>query len=178
MTTYSLIPFDKSSAPDISVEVDAHVKKNKLYLQYVLTGNITEIDWPSFDKIKLAENLWQTTCLECFLLLEGGQSYIELNFSPKGYWHIYYFDAYRKASESLSDLVEIENIKTSQGSHAYQLRAIVDLDSVSIRSVGLTAVIETKQQQLSYWALQHDAQQPDFHLSSSFGLKVDNRMVR
>jgi hypothetical protein len=172
MKTYSLIPFDKSSAPDISIEVAAQLENQKLCLQYTLIGDVTEIDWPVFDKVQLAEGLWQTTCLECFLLLEDGKRYIELNFSPKGSWHIYYFDDYRKASVNLDKLVSIENIKVNQENDTYQLTSTISLGDISMRSMGFTAVIETKQQQLSYWALQHDEQQPDFHLPSAWAVTV------
>lgn len=38
--------------------------------------------------------------------------------------------------------------------------------------LSLTAVIETKDQQLSYWALRHPGPKPDFHHRQGFALQI------
>jgi hypothetical protein len=39
--------------------------------------------------------------------------------------------------------------------------------------LGLSAVIEDKAQVLSYWALKHPAEKPDFHHADSFVVELD-----
>jgi hypothetical protein len=42
------------------------------------------------------DNLWQSTCFECFLKQEGEVAYQEWNFSPSGDWAAYDFTAERE----------------------------------------------------------------------------------
>ena len=46
------------------------------------------------------------------------------------------------------------------------------ISSESDLEVGITTVVEDKQQQLSYWALTHPANEPDFHHRDSFIIKL------
>jgi hypothetical protein len=39
--------------------------------------------------------------------------------------------------------------------------------------LGLAAVIEDKAQVLSYWALKHPAEKPDFHHADGFVIELD-----
>jgi hypothetical protein len=39
--------------------------------------------------------------------------------------------------------------------------------------LGLAAVVEDKARVLSYWALKHPAEKPDFHHSDSFVVELD-----
>ena len=45
--------------------------------------------------------------------------------------------------------------------------AIADL------GLGICAVVEDKAQVLSYWALKHPAEKPDFHHAGSFVVELD-----
>lgn len=46
------------------------------------------------DKIAKADNLWQETCLECFISLNG-ERYLEINATPDGRYAVYEFDSHR-----------------------------------------------------------------------------------
>lgn len=171
MMTYQLIPFVDNK--DIQLTANYTLENNKLVLSYILQGNLDLVELASFDKLQEGDDLWKTTCFECFCLLDDGHSYIELNFSPRGYWHIYYFDGYRKASKTLNHLITVNQIDT-QFSHAdkYRLNAAVNIESISIKAIGLTAVLEDKNNKLAYYALSHKASEPDFHQKASFEITL------
>ena len=46
-----------------------------------------------------ADELWQTTCFEAFLMAEDGAGYREWNFAPTGNWAAYDFTGYRDGME-------------------------------------------------------------------------------
>lgn len=49
-------------------------------------------------RIMQEDYLWQSNCYELFLAFDNtpDSPYIEINFSPEGYFNIYHFDGYRK----------------------------------------------------------------------------------
>ena len=65
-------------------------------------------------------------------------------------------------------------IAVEAGAAQFTLAATLDLDwlaqshGMAGLRLGLTAVIEDRAQGLSYWALQHVAEKPDFHHADSF----------
>ena len=128
------------------------------------------------------DNLWQHTCCEAFIGAEGidnANAYLEFNFSPSGCWAVYRFDAYRVRDESYICPCE-PNIELRQLPDGFELTARVSsevLPQAASWLVGLTAVIETTDGQKTYWALRHDAPQPDFHLRSQFVLPLPNQLI-
>ncbi|MBS1174198.1 MAG: hypothetical protein H6R05_329 [Burkholderiaceae bacterium] len=116
------------------------------------------------------DNLWQHTCCEAFIGAKDAEAYLEFNFSPSGCWAVYRFDGYRVRDESYVCRFA-PNIELRQLSDGFELTAKISsevLPQTTSWLVGLTAVIETTDGQTTYWALRHDAPQPDFHLRSQF----------
>ena len=128
------------------------------------------------------DNLWQHTCCETFISAEGADNanaYLEFNFSPSGCWAVYRFDAYRVRDESYICPCE-PNIELRQLPDGFELTARVSSEALPQAAswlVGLTAVIETTDEQKTYWALRHDAPRPDFHLRSQFVLPLSNQLI-
>jgi hypothetical protein len=165
---YALIPFPNQNHPDITMFSEVIIKNHLITLTYHIAGDLSDLIIPHFDSFKEGHDLWKNTCMECFILLEDGQSYIELNFSPSGLWHIYYFDDYRQPSSKLKNLVDIKMIEVTQTINSFILNAQFNFSSVFFQAMGLSAVIEDRKNLLSYFALKHSAKQPDFHQSASF----------
>ena len=132
-------------------------------------------------KIERLDELWKSTCLECFL---GGSSpsYQEWNFAPNGNWAAYDFDEYRKDMQPAE--VDAPSLhRTSTGDRA---RFEIDISlceelTTGILQLGLTAVIIEKSSdgvltadsaKPFYWALSHNGPKPDFHLRESFTLEL------
>lgn len=120
------------------------------------------------------DGLWQQTCCEAFIAAANQPGYLEFNFAPNGDWACYAFDDYRQnatqAPLPASPLIECQILN-----HGFCLTAIVDrniLPTASRWDIGLSAVLEDESGNTSYWALQHDSPQPDFHRRSSFTLTL------
>ena len=121
--------------------------------------------------------LWQHTCCEAFVALPDGKNYLEFNFSPSGCWAVYRFTDYRVRDESYV-CAEASTVQCEPRADGFDLTATISPKILPQKSadeswqIGLTAVIETTDGQKSYWAMRHDAPQPDFHLRSQFLLAL------
>lgn len=161
---------------ELSVLV-ARPQADQLKLTYRLSGDLDALRLPDSRQAVRTDGLWRHTCFEAFIGHRGTSDYWEYNFSPSGAWAAYHFSAYREgmapllkgSPPSFTPYVSREKV---------ELSVLVDLSwltrsaAVGLR-LGLTAVIEDKARVLSYWALKHPAEKPDFHHSDGFVVELD-----
>jgi hypothetical protein len=163
-------------APIRRCEIRAHRESVAvLSLSFQVEGNIEALALPAEGPAERTDGLWRHTCFEAFLRGAGRSGYYEFNFSPSRRWAIYHFDAYRAgmapAGPELPPQVELE-----QSGDTLRLTALIDLtelgDDLETLDIDLavSAVIETRDGALAYWAYRHPAGQPDFHHPDAFGL--------
>jgi len=157
----------------------AAVRKNQfLYLRYRLEGPLEELLIPEYKPIGIRNhNLWQNTCFEAFWAEANSTTYSELNYSVNSDWNIYKFSNYR------SNQVEeqyIPNFKPihRQSKNSLSIGLTIELPACIAADtnleLSLTAVLEQKNGNLSYWALTHNGVDPDFHRRDSFLLELSN----
>lgn len=88
-----------------------------------------------------------------------GSSYYELNFAPSGEWAAYAFRHYREGTPL--DLDPVPTVAVRRAVTRFELDAIVHLDRLSCVSpqaplqLAVSAVIEDRHGNLSFWALRH-----------------------
>ncbi len=144
-------------------------------LRYRLQARPADLRLPPLAEAAAADNLWQTTCLEAFIASPAGDDYREFNFSPSRQWAAWRFTGYRQRDADFSPagapLIEVHR---QPDPIVVEARLAADLlPTARTLLIGLTAVIEAVDGSKSYWALRHDADQPDFHLRSSFALTLN-----
>jgi hypothetical protein len=124
---------------------------------------------PPFAGKGRADDLWQTTCFELFLMPDGGSAYCEFNLSPSERWAAYDFTGYR---EGMADRpLEREPQGTMRLGSAFAIfDSAIPLSALppGESRMNLTAVIEEQGGVKSYWALAHPAEKPDFHDPACF----------
>ncbi len=148
----------------LSLVVQVHVDDAEWVLQYRLTGPMASLRIPATASAGPADDLWQHTCFEAFVAAEGEAAYREFNFSPSGQWAAYRFQAERLRDTEADATHPV--LHASATEDRLQLTARLPLSSLPAGRVlefGLSAVIEESDGRLSYWALAHPAQRPDFH---------------
>ncbi|HEV2268034.1 MAG TPA: DOMON-like domain-containing protein [Steroidobacteraceae bacterium] len=129
------------------------------------------------------DNLWAHTCFEAFVGIPDSSRYLELNFSPSGQWAAYGFDSYRQGMTPALDVAP--RLALRRGGERLELQAEVQLGG-SLRAPGpgrqapgrslriaLSTVVEDREGGLSYWALRHPPDRPDFHHPESFSLALE-----
>ena len=138
-----------------------------LRLVYTVAGDTVALRIPSASKPGPADGLWQHTCLEAFVAVDGDAAYREFNFSPSGQWAIYRFAGERIRAVSDGDAQAPPVLHTTLNADQLTLTAEVSWSALPAQtgelSVGLSAVIEESDGRLSYWALRHAGERPDFH---------------
>jgi hypothetical protein len=161
----------------IDVEIST-VAEGALRLRYFVDGDVRRIALPQREAPCAADGLWRHTCFEAFVAGEGSGAYCEFNFSPSTQWAAYGFTGYR---EGMAPLLHLRppRITTSVTEDRIALDATVSRETVlalpggpQLR-LGLAAVIERSDGGLSYWALTHRGEKPDFHDPGSFVLKLE-----
>lgn len=152
----------------IRVQLATDERKNApgLLLQYRLDADLRGLRLPARAEPGPRDGLWQHTCFELFVGLQGDPAYREFNFSPSGQWAAYHFSQPRERDLATEAPVEPElNLQT----HPDGLSLGVWLPRSALPAsdatweLGLSAVIESTDGMLSYWALHHPGECPDFH---------------
>ena len=157
--------------PVRGIRVSVRREGEALLLQYRLEGDLDSVLLPQQAMPKRADNLWKHTCFEAFIGSGGSPQYREYNFSPSGAWAIYDFDGYRSGMRADARVV-VPGIMARRDAGAFILDATVDTRWLSTMPagprLGVTAVIEDQVGGLSYWALKHPSEKPDFHHADGF----------
>jgi hypothetical protein len=151
---------------------------SELEIAYRLDGDISRIRVLSPTTPGVGTQLWQHTCLEAFIALDGLDAYHEFNFAPSGEWAVQAFRGYRDAVRLASPIPPM-HIAVRATDQLLELGTSIRLESLSanhpnsVLRLGLSAVVEAGDGTLSYWALQHKAARPDFHDANTFALRLE-----
>lgn len=160
------------------VEARCNCQSAALALAFVVDADLSRLRIPELKVSRRAERLWQHTCFEAFIVVEGAPGYYEFNFSPSGEWAIYRFAAYREGMQSIAG-EEGPAITVQSDGDRLQLDIVIrpehfpEIDPRARLKLGLSAVIENEQGKLSYWALKHPPGKPDFHHPDAFALEIE-----
>lgn len=150
--------------------------RDALELSYRIEGQVSRLSLPVAGPPQRADGLWQHSCFEAFLQADGGEGYLEFNFSPSGAWAAYRFAGRRRGRESPELTTPRMEVRRRPDSLAMNIQlslaGIADFARAAPVSAGLAAVIEDELGGLSYWALVHGAPRPDFHDPATFALRL------
>ncbi|MDD5295532.1 MAG: DOMON-like domain-containing protein [Rhodocyclaceae bacterium] len=176
MATYSLICHPASPCTAVSaLEVSVHAGAGgRLTLAYRLSGDMAGLLLPEPAPPGPADGLWRHTCFEAFVAVSGAPAYREFNFSPSGQWAAYGFSDTRQREESFVPSAA-PDIALRRFPDRLELDATLPPELLPGRTtlqLGLSAVIEAAGGSLSYWALAHPAEKPDFHLRAGFTARL------
>jgi hypothetical protein len=157
----ALLLHPASSSPVTTIRVSVVRSGRGLRAHYRIEGDLSRVRIPPPAPARRADGLWRHTCCELFVARRDSTAYQEFNFSPSGEWAAYVFDGYRKLAGNLDmaprirDFLQVELEETEQG------------------PIGVSAVIEDTDGNLSYWALRHAPGKPDFHHRDAFALVLE-----
>jgi hypothetical protein len=155
----------------------ARGKGGNLLLHYYITGSANAVTpaFPSPATRRRADELWLHTCLEAFIMPDGGEAYWELNLAPTWDWQAYALSGYR-AGRHPEGGIEAPSTEGRYGHGTWEMRTHWMLAGTVPNDVpwrlGLAAVIEETGGAISYWALRHAPDKPDFHHPDAFALDI------
>lgn len=174
---FRLEPFDRRHLPaGLGVTGTILREEGTLRLEYRLEGPLEALRLPPPSaRPARRDGLWQATCLEFFLGVPGRPEYWEFNLSPSGDWNAYRLADYRQGLEP-ETAITVLRPQTRRREATLRLDLVTPLDPIVPRDqpleAAVTAVLEQEDGRLSYWALAHPADEPDFHLRAGFRLHL------
>jgi hypothetical protein len=158
------------------IGVEMSRAREALALSYRIEGAVSRLSLPEAGPPQRADGLWQHSCFEAFLLADGGEGYLEFNFSPSGAWAAYRFSGRRSGRESPELVAPRMEVRRGPDWLAMNIQlslaGIADFAGAAPILAGLATVIEDERGSLSYWALVHGAPRPDFHDPATFTLRI------
>ncbi len=141
--------------------------------RFRLTGRLDQLNIPGPASAVHTDELWRDTCFEVFLKLVEGEAYEEFNFSPSGQWAAYSFSGYREGMTRATHAVDpTSNIRTA--GDEIKVSAKLNLTGSAVLTpdedwvAAVAAVVKSKDASMSYWALAHPVEKPDFHHAGGF----------
>ncbi len=179
---FSLVPFEPT--PDIP-NLQGIVTRDgqKLHIEFKPLP-LNGIVWPTTNsqqgvKSKRKDNLWQTTCFECFFGTPDSDSYIEINASPNGNWQAYRFNSYRELTSTHDKVsVQVQTNIYSSGEKSIALDIefheppFVTPATRDYWNISISVVLERESGDHLYFAGSHPQDKPDFHLSELRALAI------
>jgi hypothetical protein len=190
---HQLIPFGNCGPEGVAVEAQASVVREEqlLQLRYRVRGSGGLVLPGRTAVAERRDGLWENTCLEAFLAPGAApgrpdaaetEGYWEFNLAPSGDWNVYRLEGYRQglAPESFYDnqplAITLGEGQSDAGADTLELSLCCPmppaLAAAAQLKVGLTAVIETRSGEISYWALHHPGAEADFHQHGGWTLRL------
>lgn len=174
----ALVPYPSLPHPRLAVAGEAMLAGDRLRVVFTVTGaDLPALALPQADGApRRRDGLWRTTCFELFA--RGPETaYAEINVAPSGDWAAYAFDGYRAG---MRDLPEVTGIAIARVATPGRFVLEATLDPAPLAGplgpppwrIGLSAVIEAPRGQVSYWALAHCPEKPDFHHEACFAAQL------
>lgn len=169
-----------SSPCDAVRRVEAQIgigpQPGEIAIRFRIDGDIDRLELPQVELPRRLDGLWQHSCFEVFLRPDGSDSYHEFNFAPSGDWAAYRFAARRRdrsAPAMPAPQIEFRRLPDACTLSAQiPIALLPELAQAVALDAGLSAVFETLDGSLSYWALAHGGDMPDFHDPAAFALRV------
>jgi hypothetical protein len=159
----------------VQISARGRILEDRLELDYRMAfpaGSLAErelLPFRTLDSRRKAE-LWQSTCFEAFLGIQGSEAYCEFNGSLSGEWDYYFFDSYRSGMRPVPLVPTEAPFIRSRGfaNGALQIGWSIPLPAARpVDRIGITMILKNGQY-TAYWALTHAGEKPDFHLRESF----------
>ena len=169
MLNLSLSRHSDSRSPLTRIDVRAaHEAPELLRLTYDIFGDLDRVLIPQVQPPLRTDELWKHSCFEAFL--EADPGYYEFNLSPSSQWAAYRFDGHRRGMRDAA--AADPAITWSPGEEAARLTATLRLPADLTGRIGLSAIIEDKDGNRSFWALAHAPGPADFHHAACFAAQL------
>lgn len=176
MVVVSLLCHPATPCPEVnSITVDvSKANRSTLRFCYRLAAVLKQIRIPQCVTHSRRDELWRHSCFEAFIASANATQYLEFNFSPSTEWAAYDFDGYREGMRAAP--ITPSNLNVTSSEDTLVLSVEIDVAALGLAAaerelqLGLCAVIENVDGQISYWAINHSMPKPDFHHRDGFAL--------
>jgi len=174
---FELRPFAAGPPPPaLRLSGAAGREGDRLLLRYRLAGELAAVRLaPPAVAPSRQDDLWGSTCFECFWAVAGERSYWELNASPAGHWNLYRLEDYRLGLRPEAGCEQpLQRLCRGEAQLVLELELALPraIPTGAPLELAIACVIEDQRGTLSYWALSHPGVEPDFHRRDAFLLRL------
>lgn len=179
MPIYALHPLPQTIttiARAFRIQADLEAAAEGWRLRYTLLGELDHLHIPPPLAVAgRTDGLWRHTCFELFCGKPEGAAYLEFNLSPSGAWASYRFACERTPDTPPHGPEPIQCTVVRRSPGELTLDAHLPIrEPTHSACIGLSAVLETRDGSLSYWALRHPYAHPDFHARAGWLMPVSS----
>jgi len=177
-----LVPFSPDASPTLLASAEfVWEEQNTLELSFSLRPPQSGQQLPKLEFMDASpgsslrsgqrlDGLWEHTCFEAFFAQPNQDRYWELNVSPTGDWNLYRFESYR--TDGVHEQTPKPLIHWQSSTRDCRCTIVLSLDPwwtpVQLPELAISMVLEDSDNNLSYWALSHHGNEPDFHDRRAF----------
>jgi hypothetical protein len=158
----------------VRIEPSAHLPGWRITFR--IDGKMGGLRLPLPGIARRSDGLWQHTCFEAFFQADASDNYYEFNFAPSGDWAAYRFSGRRTGRSSPGMPAPSVSFQCTADDCELiadiPVAALPELAGASVVRAGLSAIIESEDGSLSWWAISHAGDKPDFHDPSTFAIRV------
>jgi hypothetical protein len=164
---FQLVPFPGDPVvAGLTITGSAARDAARVRLHYRLDGPLQQLLLPDASTSpRRLDDLWQSSCLECFLARPGEPGYWEVNIAPAGHWNVYRLEDYRRGLTPEPEAAPPALLRQESGS-CFALTVELALPEALAQAqrleVGITAVIADRD----------PGEQADFHQREGFALRL------
>lgn len=176
---FELKPFQQTPQTQaIKITAQVTVEEGVLQIDFQIQDKERMILFSEVESLGRQDELWKATCFEAFWSEGGQEKYWELNVSTNGNWNVYRFEKYRApAPPQPEEKIQSIDFKKSEVGNVWSIGIKIPLAQHGLPykklDIGLTSVIEFKNNEKSYYAIKHVGSKPDFHQRESFVCNLD-----
>ena len=160
---------------DVLSEAEVEAERNGavLRLRWRLGGVSDALVWPSRSAGR-TDFLWRRTCFEAFIQAPPDSGYLELNHGD-GAWAAYRFSGYRSGMGDAA--IGPPELRVDPQKGVVEARWTLNLPPDQTWRLGVTMIIEANDGRLSYWAISHPRDRPEFHDAAGWTLEVPANQI-
>ncbi|MBK9295045.1 MAG: hypothetical protein IPM57_11515 [Oligoflexia bacterium] len=154
-----------------NIQISANIHLGNVWVfEYLIKDPENIILYPNLNGRQ--NNLWEHTCFEAFVGEKNSKEYFEFNFSTNSAWNIFEFKNYR-LPQPPKQCERFEFLKIEFENNIFKAQVKPKNFKKSFYEISLATVIESKKNEIFYWALKHNKSRPDFHLRENFILNAE-----
>jgi hypothetical protein len=162
--------------PDLKIIGKIARRAQTIAIHYELRGELAVVEMPPpADVPARRHGLWEGTCFEFFLAVQGAPQYWEFNLSPAGHWNVYHFAGYRQGGQEEAAFASLP-FRVRSRTDSWLLTLEVDLTKIippgQSLEIGISAVIKLREGEATCWALSHPGPRADFHRRDGFSVEL------
>ena len=177
MAEFRLLPFSAEGDCGTERTITGSIERcnRSLEIIYRISGTSENFLHSNQQPPSRRHELWRSTCLECFLACPNSPEYWEMNISPAGSWNVYQFSDYRQGMQEAFEARQVRiKVSTTPTEQIFQVHWPLPfpVDNSQPLETGISVILSEDGDQLSYWALRHPFDRPDFHHRAGLILKI------